>query len=112
MLAPGGCRYACSVNTSSIPHDLIMLSEPSKNRLVGTLPNAGYHPFVKATPASHATAAAEFTRQIFPWYASLENKQYSSQSRAIIDTRLAAFRRWEMGWKMSCYKGPQVFGKK
>jgi len=41
VVAPGRCRYACSVNASSIPHDLVVLSEPSKSRLVDTLPNAG-----------------------------------------------------------------------
>lgn len=41
VLAPARCRYACSVNTSSIPHDLVVLSDPLKNRLVDTLPNAG-----------------------------------------------------------------------
>lgn len=40
VLASSGCRYACSVNASSIPHDLVVLSEPSKNRLVDALPNA------------------------------------------------------------------------
>jgi hypothetical protein len=40
VLASSRCRYACSVNASSIPHDLVVLSEPSKNRLVDTLPNA------------------------------------------------------------------------
>lgn len=35
------CRYACSVNASSIPHDLVVLTEPSTNRLVDALPNAG-----------------------------------------------------------------------
>jgi hypothetical protein len=103
VLAPGRCRYACSVNASSIPHDLVVLSEPSKNRLVDTLPNAGKHPFVKATPACHATAAAEFARQALPRYSSLENKQDSCQGCAIIDARAAAFRRWAMGRKMSCY---------
>jgi ferredoxin len=41
VLASGRCRYACSVNASSIPHDLVVLAEPSKYRLVDTLPNAG-----------------------------------------------------------------------
>ena len=41
VLAPGRGRYACSVNASLIPHDLVVLSEPSKNRLMDTLPNAG-----------------------------------------------------------------------
>ena len=41
VLAPGRCRYACSVKASSIPHDLVVLSELSKNRFVDTLPNAG-----------------------------------------------------------------------
>jgi hypothetical protein len=112
VLASGRCWYACSVNACPIPHYLVVLSEPSKNRLVDALPNAGSHPFVKATPACHATAAAEFARQVLPWYSSLENKQDSGQGRAIIDARAAAFRRWAMGRKMSGYKGPQVFGKK
>jgi hypothetical protein len=41
VFASGRCRYACSVNASPIPHDLVVLSEPSQNRLVDTLPNAG-----------------------------------------------------------------------
>jgi len=40
VLASSRGRYACSVNASSIPHDLVVLSEPSKNRLVDALPNA------------------------------------------------------------------------
>jgi hypothetical protein len=112
VFASSRCWYARSVNASPIPHDLVVLSEPSKNRLVDALPNAGPHPFVKATPACHATAAAEFARQILPWYSSLQNKQDSGQRRAIIDARAATFRRWATGWKMSCDKGPQVFGKK
>jgi hypothetical protein len=111
VLASSRCWYARSVNTSSIPHDLVVLSKPSKDRLVDPLPNAGQHPFVKATPACHATAAAEFTWQVLPRYSSLENKQDSSQGRAIIDARAAAFRRWAMGRKMSGYKRLQVFGK-
>ena len=39
--ASSGGRYACSVNARSIPHDLGVLSEPSKYRLVDTLPNTG-----------------------------------------------------------------------
>jgi hypothetical protein len=38
------------------------------------LPNAGLHPFVKPTPVSHATAAAEFARQVFLWYSGLEHE--------------------------------------
>ncbi len=86
VLASGRCRYACSVNASSIPHDLVVLSEPSENRLVDTLPNAGSHPFVESTPAFHATATAEFARQVLPRYSSLKDKQDSRQSRAIINT--------------------------
>jgi hypothetical protein len=112
VLASGRCRYACSVNASSIPHDLVVLAEPSQNRLVDTLPDAGQHPFVKAAPACHATTAAEFARQVLPWYSSLEDKQDSGQSRAIINTWPSAFWRSAMGRKMSCYKRPQVFGKK
>jgi hypothetical protein len=44
VLASGRCRYACSVNASSIPHDLVVLSAPSQSRLVDTRPNAaGIH---------------------------------------------------------------------
>ena len=66
VLATGVCRYACSVNASSIPHDLVVLSEPSQNRLADTLPNIGSHPFVKVMPACHATAAAESAWQVLP----------------------------------------------
>jgi hypothetical protein len=92
VLASGRCRYTCSVNASPIPHDLVVLSEPSKNRLVDALPNAGPHPFVKATPACHATAAAEFVRQVLPGYSGLEDKQNSRHIRAIINTWPSAFR--------------------
>lgn len=112
VLASGRCRYACSVNASPITHDLVVLSEPSKNRLVGTLPNADPHPFVKATPACHATAAAEFARQVLPGYSGLEDKQNYRHSRAIINTWLSAFKRSVMDRQMGFYKRPQVFGKK
>ena len=93
VLASSRCWYARSVNASPIPHDLVMLSEPSRNLLVEALPNAGSHPFVKASPACHTAAAAEFARQVLPRYSSLENKQDSGQGRAIIDARTAASRR-------------------
>jgi hypothetical protein len=111
VLAPGRCRYACSVNAGSIPHDLVVLSEPSENRLVDTLPNAGSHPFVELTPACHATAAAEFARQVLPRHSSLEDKQDSRQSRTIINTWPPALWRSVMDQEMGCYKRPQVFGK-
>jgi hypothetical protein len=41
------------------------------------LPNASFHPFVEPAPTSHATAAAEFARQIFPRCPGLEHKQNS-----------------------------------
>jgi hypothetical protein len=64
-----------SVNASSIPYDLVVLAQPSEHGLVDALPNASLHSFVKPTPTSHAAAAAEFTRQIFPRYPGLEHKQ-------------------------------------
>ena len=70
--------YAGSVNASSIPHDLVVLAQPSKNCFVDALPNAGLHPLVKPTPTSLATAATEFARQIFPWYPGLKHKQDAS----------------------------------
>lgn len=56
--------HAGSVNASTFRHDLIVLAQPSENCLVDALPKAGLHPFVKPTPTSHATAAAEFARQV------------------------------------------------
>lgn len=78
MLATRRGAYAGSVNASSISYDLIVLAQSSKDCLVEALPNASFHPFVKATPTSHATAAAEFARQIFPRYSGLEHKQDAS----------------------------------
>jgi hypothetical protein len=75
MLATRRGRYAGSVNASPIPHDLVVLAEPLQDRLVDALPNASFHPFVEPAPTSHATAAAEFARQVFPRYPSLEHKQ-------------------------------------
>jgi hypothetical protein len=68
MFTPSRRRHTGSVNARSIPHDLVMLTKAPQNSLMDTLPNACLHPFVKATPARHAAAAAEFTRQIFPRY--------------------------------------------
>jgi hypothetical protein len=110
MLATSQCWHACSVDTGSVPHDLVMLAKAPQHRLMDTLPNACLHPHVKATPARHAAAAGEFTRQIFPGYSSLEDKQDSCQGCAIIDTRPPAFWRPAMGREMSCYKRPKVFG--
>ena len=95
MLAACRGRYAGSINASSIPRDLVVLSQSSQNSLVDALPNAGLHPFVQPTSTSHAAATAEFARQVFPRY-----------------TRPSAFRRSAMDWEMSCYKRPKVFGEK
>jgi len=75
MLAAGRGRYTGSVNASSSPHDLVVLAQPSEDCFVDALPNASFHPFVEPAPTSHATAAAEFARQIFPRYPGLEYKQ-------------------------------------
>jgi hypothetical protein len=77
MLATERCWHASSVNAGSIPHDLVVLAEPTQDRLMDTLPNACLHPFVKATPARHTATADELTRQILPRYSSLEDKQDS-----------------------------------
>jgi hypothetical protein len=74
MLATRRGGYAGSVNASSIPHDLVVLAQPSKDCLVDALPNASFHPFVEPAPTSHATATVEFTRQILPWYSGLQHK--------------------------------------
>ena len=78
MLAACRGKYAGRVNASSIPHDLVMLAQPSKDCLVDALPSASFHPFVEPAPTRHATAAAEFARQIFLWYPGLEHKQDAS----------------------------------
>jgi len=46
MLPTPRRRHAGSVNASSIPHDLVVLAQPSKDCLVDSLPNASFHPFV------------------------------------------------------------------
>jgi hypothetical protein len=46
MLATERCWHASSVNAGSIPHDLVVLAEPTQDRLMDTLPNACLHPFV------------------------------------------------------------------
>ncbi len=91
VLTAGRSWYACSINASSIPHDLVMFAEPSQNRLVDSLPDASQHPFVEATPAGHTTAAAEFARQVLPGYSSLEDKEDSAQGRGhrYVDDRLS-----------------------
>jgi hypothetical protein len=75
MLATRRCWHAGSVNASSIPHDLVVLAQPSEHCLVDSLPNASFHPFVEPAPTSHTTATAEFARQIFPRYPGLQHKQ-------------------------------------
>jgi hypothetical protein len=46
MLPTPRRRHAGSVNASSIPHDLVVLAQPSKDCLVDSLPNASFHPFM------------------------------------------------------------------
>ena len=65
LLATCTGRCTGSVNASSIPHDLVVLAQPSKNCLVDALPDASFHPFVEPAPTSHATAGAEFAQQVF-----------------------------------------------
>jgi hypothetical protein len=62
MLATRRGGHTGSVNASSIPHDLVVLAQLLEDCFVDALPNTGLHPFVKPTPTSHATAAAEFER--------------------------------------------------
>jgi hypothetical protein len=68
-------RHTGSVNAGSIPYDPVMLTKAPQNHFMDTLPNACLHPLMKATPARHATAAAEFAREVFPRYPGLEYEQ-------------------------------------
>ena len=77
---PRQVPLCCSVNAGLILYDLAVISAPSKNRFVDTLPYARQHPFVKTTPACHADAAVEFARQVLPRYTSLENKPDSARA--------------------------------
>jgi hypothetical protein len=77
MLATSRCWHAGSVDAGPIPDDLVMLTEPPQDGLVDALPDTGFHPFVKATPARHSAAAAKLARQVFPRYSSSEDKQDS-----------------------------------
>jgi len=75
MLTTRRSEHTGSVDASSIPHDLVVLAQLSEERIVDALPDAGLHPLVKpTTPTGHATAAAEFARQVFPRYAGLEHE--------------------------------------
>src|SRR4051794_27542255 len=56
MLATRRGGHTGSVNASSIPHDLVVLAQLSKDCLMDPLPNAGLYPFVEPAPTSHATA--------------------------------------------------------
>lgn len=89
MLPTSRCRYARGINTSSIPHDLVILSKPAQDSLVDALPNTGLHPFVKATPAGHAAASPKVTRQVFPRYSVLRtNRKPMRAARSLIRGRL------------------------
>ncbi len=90
-----GLRPACSppagastlaASTQARSHMLWSCSRRRRRiAFVDALPNADTHPFVKATPACHATAAAEFAQQVLPGYCGQEDKQHSRHSRAIIN---------------------------
>lgn len=70
MLTTSQHGYARCINASSMPHDLFMLSKSPQDCPVKALPNTGWHPFMKATPARHTAAAPMLTRQVFPRYSS------------------------------------------
>jgi hypothetical protein len=55
MLANCRTRHTGGVNASSIPHDMVVLAQPSEDCLVDAQPDAGFHPFVEPAPTSHAT---------------------------------------------------------
>ena len=71
MLTTRRGGHTGSVDACSIPHDLVVLAQLSEDRFVDALPDGGMHPLVKPTPISHATAAAELARQVFPRYPGL-----------------------------------------
>lgn len=77
----------------ALSNRLLPIPSPSATLPFPNDPQLGTHaetnvqaPFVKPTPTSHATAAAEFARQVFPRYLGLEHKQDPDYGRAIIDT--------------------------
>lgn len=93
--------YASGVSARSILQDLIVFAKSAQDRFMNTLPNAGLHPVVKATPASHAATAAELTRQILLRYFSPEDEQDSHGGRSALILSCGAI--------IECYgcSGPQ-----
>jgi hypothetical protein len=75
MFATSRCRHDWCITADSIPHDLVILSEPPQDCFVDVLPNTCLHPFLKATPACHAIAAAKLTRQVLPRYSGSEDNR-------------------------------------
>jgi hypothetical protein len=53
-------------------------------------PNAGFHPFVQASPAGHSRAAAHFLGQVFPGNACLENEEDACEAFSIVESWPAA----------------------
>lgn len=70
MLAARGGTHTDSVNASSIPHDLVVLTQPLEDCLADALSNASFYPFAEPPPTSHATATAE----AFPRCTGLQHK--------------------------------------
>jgi len=58
-----------------------------------SIPDAFALPLPQASPACHATAEAEFLRQVFPWDAGHQNEQDAIEGGAVVTPRPASLGR-------------------
>ena len=87
MLSAEGAWHAGRVDTGAFPLNLIELPQVVQHGLVDALPDTCLLPCVQTSPAAHAAATAQFTGQIFPRQACLEDEQNTSQGGAVVNAR-------------------------
>ena len=80
--APRGTGNSCPFDACPAPADLVVLPQTSQQRMVQSLSDTGLLPRLQATPTTHATAVAQFLRQVFPRDPCVQHEQDAVEHRS------------------------------
>ncbi len=82
---PSGAGDAGSTEAGAFPIDLVVLTQPTQHRQMLPMPYTGRLPVSQTSPTRHATAEAQFLREVFPRDAGLQHIQDAVERSSVID---------------------------
>ncbi len=84
FLAPGAGGTG-SIDAHTLPIDLVVLTQPTQHRQMQPMPYTGRLPVSQTSPIRHATAEAQFLREVFPRDTGLQHIQDAVERSSVID---------------------------